>query len=134
MNSNKLKREKLKLIRAGKKAELERLEFQEGLRNRKVIPVDKSKIISRRAIPSIPDHYWDVSFTCKDCGKEELWTAKQQKRWQEEQGGEIEAIAIRCRDCRRKLKARREAARKVHFDGLVRKEKAAGKSIQAASK
>src|SRR6267154_6713005 len=51
----------------------------------------------------------------------DLWTAKQQKRWYEEQCGEIEAVAIRCRACRRKEKSRRELARNVHLDGLARK-------------
>jgi hypothetical protein len=94
------------------------------LRKGTIVAVDRSKIISRSAIPSIPDYYRDTWFTCKDCGKRELWTAKQQQRWHEEQGGEIEAIAVRCRACRRKLKLRREAARKIHLEGIASKRNA----------
>jgi hypothetical protein len=85
------------------------------------IPVDRSKVYSRSAIPKVPRFYRDTWFSCKDCGKQELWTAKQQKIWYEEQGGEIEAIAVRCNACRRGERARREAARKVHLEGIARK-------------
>jgi hypothetical protein len=127
MSSNKQKRQKLKLTRAEKKAELKRVELLaarsraelELLANQRraelekaallpsledgtIIAVDRSKIISRCAIPKIPEYYRDTWFTCKDCGAQELWTAKQQQRWYEEQGGEIEAFAVRCHSCRRK--------------------------------
>lgn len=75
-------------------------------------------------IPNIPDYYRDTWFTCKDCGEQDLWTAKQQQRWYEEQGGEIDAIAIRCRACRRKEKLRRETARKLYLEGIARKRNA----------
>jgi hypothetical protein len=85
------------------------------------LPVDRSKIVSRSALPRIPDFYRDKWFKCKDCGQEEVWTAKQQKWWHEEQGGEIETTAIRCRACRRKERERREHVRKAHLEGIVRK-------------
>ena len=121
MKSNKQKRQKLKLTRAEKKAELARIELLVGLKKGTIIAVDRSKVFSRSVLPKIPDYYRDTWFTCKDCGEQDLWTAKQQKRWYEEQGGEIEAIAIRCRACRRKEKLRRETARKIHFEGMARK-------------
>jgi len=119
--SNIPKPKKLKTIRAEKRAEQERLELSAGLKAGTVVPVDRSKVFSRSAVPKIPDYYRDTWFACKDCGERDLWTAKQQKRWYEEQGGEIEAVAVRCRVCRRKEKSRREIARKVHLDGLARK-------------
>lgn len=124
MSSSKQKRSRLLLSRAGRKAEQERLELLAGLKSETIIAVDKSKVFSHSVLPKIPNYYRDTSFTCKDCGKTDLWTAKQQKRWYEEQGGEIEAIAIRCRACRRNEKLRREIARKVHLEGLARKRKA----------
>jgi hypothetical protein len=139
MSSNKQKRQKLKLARAERRAEVERADLIASrrdadlkkaallpeLRKGTIIPVDRSKIVSRSAIPLIPDYYRDSWFTCKDCGRRELWTAKQQQRWYEEQGGEIETIAIRCRACRRKEKLRRETARKIHLEGIARKRNAA---------
>ena len=54
-------------------------------------------------------HYEDTPFVCVGCGKEEVWTAKQQKMWYEIAKGPIYSRAIRCRACR---KAFREARRK----------------------
>ena len=121
MSSSKQKRQKLKLTRSARKAEVERIELLVALKKGTVIAVDRSKVFSRSVLPTIPDYYRDTLFTCKDCGEQEVWTAKQQQRWHEEQGGEIEAIAIRCRACRRKEKLRREAARKIHLEGIARK-------------
>lgn len=126
-NDKKKKREllatriKQKAVRAKLKADPERARLFAGLNEGTIVPVDKSKIRSRSVLPAIPDYYRDTWIACKDCGKEELWTAKQQQRWYEEQGGEIEAIAVRCRSCRRKEKLRRTQARQVHFDGLAKK-------------
>src|SRR5262245_32351984 len=116
MSSSKQKRQKLKPTRAERKAELERVEHLAGIKKGTIIAVDRSKIFSRSVLPQIPDYYQDTLFTCKDCGEQEVWTAKQQQRWYE-QGGEIEAIAIRCRACRRKEKLRRDTARKIHLEG-----------------
>jgi len=53
----------------------------------------------------LPDFYVARPFTCRDCGAEELWTAKQQKWWYEVVHGHIDSRAVRCLACRR---ARRE--------------------------
>ncbi len=138
MSSNKQKSQKLKLARterkaehktaellvSRKKAELEKAALLPSLRKGTMIAADRSRINSRCAVPEIPDYYRDTSFTCKDCGAQEVWTAKQQQRWYEEQGGEIEAIAVRCHACRRKEKLRRATARKVHLEGLARRRNA----------
>ena len=121
MSSSKQKRQRLKLTRAERKAEVERVELLASLKKGTIIAVDRSKVFSRSVLPKIPDYYRDTLFTCKDCGEQDLWTARQQQRWYEEQGGEIEAIAIRCRACRRKEKLRRETARKIHLEGVARK-------------
>ena len=119
--SNIPKRRKLKTIRAEKRAAQERLELSVGLKSGTIIPVDRSKVFARSAAPKISDYYRDTWFMCKDCSQRDLWTAKQRQRWYEEQGGGIEAVAIRCRACRRKEKSRREIAKKAHLDGLARK-------------
>ena len=118
MRSSRHKRQKPDLTPEERKAELDLLA---GLKMGTIIAVDRSKVFSRSVCPRIPDYYRDTWFTCKDCGEQELWTAKQQKIWHEEQGGEIEAIAIRCHACRCKEKLRRETARKIHLEGIARK-------------
>jgi hypothetical protein len=107
------------------RAEREKAGRETEVAPRKKLPVDRSKIFSRSVLPIVPTYYQDQWFDCKKCGARELWTAKAQKVWYEEQGGEIEAIAIHCRACRRKEKVRREAARKAHLEGVARKAKKA---------
>lgn len=123
MSSSKQKRHKLTLMRAERSAESKRAELMLGLKKGTIIRVDPSKVFSRSVVPRIPKYYRDTKFTCKDCGEQEVWTAKQQQLWYEEQGGEIEAIAVRCHACRRKEKLRREEARKIHLEGIARKRK-----------
>jgi hypothetical protein len=53
----------------------------------------------------LPDYYLDRVFTCRDCGAEEVWTAKQQKWWYEVVHAPIESEAIRCLACRRARRA-----------------------------
>src|SRR4051812_35983077 len=55
---------------------------------------------------SPPEFYEDRPFICVDCGKEEVWTAAQQKWWYEVAKGPIYSRAVRCRACRQ---ARRDA-------------------------
>jgi hypothetical protein len=58
----------------------------------------------------LPAFYVDRAFTCRDCGIEEVWTAKQQKWWYEVAHGHIDSTAVRCRACRRALREQRERA------------------------
>lgn len=68
-------------------------------------------------------HYVDTPFRCKECGKEEVWTATQQKWWYEVAKGYAWSTAVLCRACRRKEGARRAEARRVHLEGVARKKK-----------
>ena len=119
--SNKRKRRQLKKHRADRTEDAAAKILQTGLKDGTIIRVDKSKVFSHSVLPTIPDYYKDTWFTCKDCSEEDLWTAKQQRRWYEEQGGEIESIAVRCRACRKKEKLRKEEARRIHFEGLKKR-------------
>ena len=80
---------------------------------------------------SIPDfvsrgYYVDQPFRCVDCGKEEVWTAAQQRWWYEVARGDVFTRALRCRNCRRKERARKAEARRVHLEGIARKESREG--------
>jgi hypothetical protein len=66
--------------------------------------------------------YMPMHFVCKDCGKHEVWTAKQQKWWYENARGNMWTTATRCRECRAKERARVAAAREAYYAGLARKE------------
>lgn len=50
----------------------------------------------------LPSFYVDKVFECRDCGVEEVWTAKQQKWWHEVAHGPIDSTAVRCLPCRRR--------------------------------
>jgi len=63
----------------------------------------------------------DEPFTCRDCGRAEVWTALQQKWWFEVAHGDIWTQAIRCRPCRARERLRRAEARRVHLEGLAAK-------------
>ena len=67
-------------------------------------------------------YYVDLPFACIDCGREEVWRATQQKGWYEVALGGVWTTARRCRACRRRERERREEARRVHLDGVVRKQ------------
>jgi hypothetical protein len=66
--------------------------------------------------------YVDAPFTCKDCGKAEVWTATQQKWWYEVARGDIATRAVRCRPCRRRHREEKAAHRKRSEEGRLRKE------------
>jgi len=68
--------------------------------------------------------YVDHPFTCKDCKKEEIWTATQQKWWYEVAKGEVFSGAIRCRACRQRERDRRTEARRVHLEGMAKRQEA----------
>lgn len=68
-------------------------------------PADLSQQAPHNSYGAVPLYYEDTPFTCVDCGKEEVWTAEQQKWWYEVAKGSIYSRAARCRECRR---ARRE--------------------------
>ncbi len=50
-------------------------------------------------------YYVDEPFTCKECDVEQVWTARQQQWWYEVAHGPVYSRAIRCRACRRTMKA-----------------------------
>lgn len=85
------------------------------------LPVDESKLNMGNTYDSPPDYYYDIEFTCRDCGSVEIWKAAQQKWWYEEAGGYFFATAVRCRGCREKERDRKNEARRTHLEGKKRK-------------
>ncbi len=68
-------------------------------------------------------YYVDQPFTCVGCRSEEVWRATQQKWWYEVAKGNVESGAIRCRNCRRAERERRDEARRDHVEGIAKKKK-----------
>ena len=70
----------------------------------KFVPVNDALLAPCNSY-GVPDfvrrgYYIDLPFRCAGCGKEEIWTAGQQKWWYEVAKGSLDSKAIRCRPCR----------------------------------
>ena len=63
-------------------------------------PADHRKLSHINTYGSLPDFYLDRPFTCRRCGKREIWKAKDQKWYYEEAKGHIDAVAVECHACR----------------------------------
>jgi Probable zinc-ribbon domain len=48
-------------------------------------------------------YYKDRPFNCKKCCKAEVWTTASQRHWYEDCQGNIDAVAVLCRACRKPL-------------------------------
>ena len=79
-------------------------------------------LLRRNNSYGIPDfvqrgYYQDRPFRCKDCGVAEIWTAAQQRWWYEVAQGDVWTVAVRCRACRQRERARKVEARRISFGG-----------------
>src|SRR5215510_2346764 len=133
MRSDRPRRPSIKVRRAAKRAK--KLAEEQSLLARRAA-VERIKRLRGQVLVnpsllrptnsySIPDfvdreYYVDRPFQCKDCGKSEIWTATQQKWWYETAKGDVWTIAVRCRPCRRRERARKSEARRVQSKGTGR--------------
>lgn len=127
MTSDRQRRQQIKARRAARTARREALEQAARRRQLEARGVAVNEAALRRynsyGAPQFVyrGYYVDTPFRCQGCGKEEIWTATQQKWWYEVAKGYVYSTATRCRACRRREQARRSAARRVHLEGLARK-------------
>lgn len=84
------------------------------------VEADLNELIHNNTYGSLPLFYIDKVFACRDCGSNELWTAKQQKWWYEVAKGHIDSTAVRCRKCRDKIKAEKDEQRR-HMEEVANK-------------
>ena len=127
MKSGKQRRAELKTKRKQREAKQQSLATgpRPAPRPLGIVPVNENLLAPYKSYGA-PDYvmrgyYQDFSFRCQGCGKEEIWTAAQQKWWYEVAKGSVYSTAKLCRPCRRKEQARRAEARRVHFEGMSRK-------------
>lgn len=69
------------------------------------VPADHSRLTHINTYGALPDYYIDRPFTCRQCGKREIWKARDQKWYYEEAKGHIDAFAVECHACRKAKKA-----------------------------
>ena len=90
---------------------IEKLHPQQRKPHPSAISADTSKLTHINTYGSLPEYYIDQPFTCRKCGKNEIWKAKDQKWYYEEAKGHIDARAVECHDCRKKKKQTQDASR-----------------------
>lgn len=86
-------------------------------------PVDENMLAPTNSY-GVPEwqrrgYYLDTAFLCKDCGASCIWTAARQKWWYEVAKGPPETLAVRCKLCRAKERARKQAARAAGEAGRI---------------
>ena len=60
--------------------------------------------LSRQVPATMPvTHYYDLDKLCRDCGRRFIFFAEEQKHWYEELGFSLQADAVRCPRCRKRL-------------------------------
>ena len=73
---------------------------------------DQSQQVPNNSYDPPQKYYTDIEFTCRDCGSKEVWSAQQQKWYYEVAKGSLYGTAIRCRECRDKIKKQKELQRR----------------------
>jgi hypothetical protein len=72
----------------------------EQQRHPSAIAADPSQLQHINTYGFLPEYYIDRPFTCRQCGKREIWRAADQKWYYEEAKGHIDARAVECHACR----------------------------------
>jgi len=85
------------------------------------IMADPIQLRHNNTYDRLPRFYVDKIIECRQCGKEEIWPAERQKWWYEVAKGNIFTQAVLCRSCREAEKERKDEARRVHLEGVARK-------------
>ena len=120
MKSGKQRRAEIMAHRRERAAAVAGLNTFEPLRRLPsgAVAADAQRLAHNNTYGPLPVFYVDRLFTCRDCGVEEVWTAKRQKWWYEQAQGSIYSTAVRCRVCRRIEQARVAQVRLASAEGL----------------
>ena len=69
------------------------------------VPADSEQLGHINTYGDLPEYYIDQPFVCRQCGKREIWRARDQKWYYEEAKGHIDAKAVECHSCRKSRNA-----------------------------
>jgi hypothetical protein len=69
------------------------------------VAAEHGKLSHINTYGALPEFYLDRPFTCRDCGRREIWRARDQKWYFEEAKGHIDAKAVECHACRKQRKS-----------------------------
>ena len=120
MKSNKQRRLEIKAKRLKRAKKLQNLDTRQKINDLPFgsVLADHKELVHNNTYGLLPEYYIDVPFICKDCGTEQIWTAKQQKWWYEIAKGYIDSCAIRCYSCRKKIRDAK-ALQKRHMEEMA---------------
>jgi len=128
MKSNRQGRAEIRAARSKrmrKRAQHDQRPHPAVVRTANAAPVDESALMPTNSYGApawqMRGHYLDQPFVCKDCGAHCIWTAQRQKWWYEIAHGHPDTIAVRCKACRAKERARKKAVRAASEAGRIRK-------------
>lgn len=91
---------------------------------RGAVAADCSRQVPNNSYGFPPTYYTDVEFTCRDCGKRDVWSAKEQKWYYEVVKGSLYQEASRCRECRKRVRAEKKLQRQQMEAAVEKKRKA----------
>jgi hypothetical protein len=129
MTSGKQRRAELKAKRQARaaKAEAAKIAAKVNAKVREGVGVNVENLVPCNSYGVLEfverGYYVDKDFTCQGCGRQEVWTARQQKWWYEVAKGFVYSDAKLCRACRRRERERKSEARRIHLEGLARKKR-----------
>ncbi len=103
MKSNKQRRLEIKNKRLKKAIKLLEVKTVHKILPQDSILANHEELKHNHTYHGFPEYYINISYTCRDCGLEEIWTARQQKWWYEVAKGNLYSCAVRCRGCRNKI-------------------------------
>ena len=123
MKSGKQRRAELQAKRQARAAKAEAAKIAAKVHEGVAVNVENLAPCNSYGSPDfvVRGYYVDKDFTCQGCGREEVWTARQQKWWYEVAKGFVYSDAKLCRACRRRERERRAEARRIHLEGVARK-------------
>jgi hypothetical protein len=115
----------------GKSVIKKKYELKHGIKRKEVTantaPCNASLLAPNSSYSEPPfvhrGYYCDILFKCHDCGKQEVWSATRQKWWYEVAKGDVWTTAVRCNTCRHKERERKAEARRIHLEGVAKKQK-----------
>jgi len=122
MKSNKQRRQEIKEKRRKRAEKLQAIDVFKKAHELPLnsVAADHAELVHNNTYGLLPSFYIDKPFVCRDCGSDELWTAKQQKWWYEIAKGHIDSEAVRCLRCRKVAQAEKED-QKRHMQEMANK-------------
>ncbi len=71
-----------------------------AMKNPCIVKADQSQLSHNNTYGNLPDFYVDIEFSCRNCGENSTWEAKDQKSYFEVSKRHIDSKPTLCSECR----------------------------------